>query len=47
MQIAKGEQLKELDDLQKSLSFAIDMGYIKSFSNLIDEMRKIYKNKHA
>lgn len=44
---ATQEQLKELDDLQKSLSFAIDMGYIKSFSNLIDEMRKIYKNKHA
>lgn len=40
------EQLKELDDLQKSLAFSIDMGYIKSFNNLLDEMRKIYVKKN-
>lgn len=36
------KQLKELTDIQKKLSFAIDMGYIKSYNQLIDEMRKLY-----
>lgn len=39
---ASEKQLKELEDLQKQLSFAIEMGYIKSFNGLIDEMRRIY-----
>ncbi len=42
---ATQEQLKELDDLQKSLAFAIDMGYIKSFEHLINEMRLLYQKK--
>lgn len=42
---ATQEQLKELDDLQKSLAFAIDMGYIKSYKQLIDEMRVLYRKK--
>lgn len=42
---ATQEELKELDDLQKSLAFAIDMGYIKSFNHLIDEMRLLYLKK--
>lgn len=42
---ATQEQLKELDDLQKSLAFAIDMGYIKSFDHLIREMRALYLKK--
>lgn len=39
-------QLKELEDLEKKMAFAIDMGYIKSFDNLIDELRKIYCKKY-
>lgn len=42
---ATQEQLKELDDLQKSLAFAINMGYIKSFEHLIDGMRLLYQKK--
>lgn len=39
-------QLKELDDLQKMLAFSIDMGYIKSFDGLVEEMRKLYKKRN-
>ena len=42
---ATQEQLKELDDLQKSLAFAINMGYIKSFEHLVNEMRLLYLKK--
>ena len=44
---ANTQQMKELIDLQKTLAFAVDMGYIKSFDELINEMRRIYhKNKN-
>lgn len=42
---ATQEELKEIDDIQKSLAFAIDMGYIKTFDSLIGEMRKLWYNK--
>ena len=42
---ATSNELRELDDLQKSLAFAIDMNYIKSFDELINEMRKLWYNK--
>jgi hypothetical protein len=45
-QQASQEQLKELVDLQKKLAFACDMGYIRTFDELINEMRRIYHNKH-
>jgi hypothetical protein len=45
-QIATQEQLKELNDIQTKLAFAIDMSYIKSYLQLILEMRKMYKIKH-
>ncbi len=38
-------QLKELVDIQKKLAFACDMGYIKTFDELINEMRRIYHQK--
>lgn len=41
------EQLKELEDLQKKLAFAIDMGYVKSFSELRNEMLRIYDAKYG
>lgn len=42
---ATAEQLKEIDDLQKSLAFAVDMGYIKTMAALLSEMRKLWKDK--
>ena len=36
-------QLKQLTDVQKKLSFAIEMGYINNETKLMEEMRKIYK----
>jgi len=38
-------ELKELDDLQRSLAFSVNMGYIKTFDELINEMRKLWFNK--
>ena len=38
-------QLKDLVDLQKQLAFAVDMGYIKTFDELINEMRRMYHSK--
>jgi len=46
-QLASQGQLKELTDLQKKLAFAIDMGYIKSYDQLIKEMRKLYNVKYS
>lgn len=45
-QQATPEQLKELNELQTKLSFAIDMGYIITYDQLINEMKKIWKNKY-
>jgi len=45
-QSATQEQLTELNDLQTKLSFAIDMGYISSYQQLISELRKLYSNKN-
>lgn len=42
---ATAEQLKEIDDLQKSLAFAVDMGYIKSMEALMEELRKLWQKK--
>lgn len=44
-QIATTKQLTELSEVQNKLAFAVDMGYIKSFQDLIDEMKKIYQAK--
>jgi hypothetical protein len=45
-QIATQEQLKELNDLQTKLAFAIDMGYITTYPQLLEELRKIWNNKN-
>lgn len=45
-QIATQKQLQELTELQKQLAFAIDMGYIKSFDELLNEMRRIWNMKN-
>jgi len=45
-QTATQEQLRELAELQNKLAFAIDMGYIRSYEQLISEMRKIWNDKN-
>lgn len=45
-QKASEEQLKELYELEQKLSFAIDMGYIKTYDQLLSEMRKIWNQKN-
>ncbi len=42
---ATQNQLKEMETLEGRLAFAINMGYIKTFESLIDELRKIYNQK--
>jgi len=37
------EQLKQLASIEEKLAFSIDMGYIKSFDMLLEELRKIYQ----
>lgn len=44
---ATPKQLAELDDLQRKLAFSVDMGYIKTFPQLIISMREIYNRQHA
>ena len=45
-QFATQEQLKEIKEIEQKLAFAIDMGYIKTYNNLIKEMRKLYAVKY-
>ena len=42
---ATKEQLTDLVDLEKKMSFAIDMGYISSQSQLIDSLRSMWAKK--
>lgn len=46
-QSANPNQLKEMIDIQKQLEFAIDMQYIRSFSQLLTEMRKLWHKKYV
>lgn len=36
------EQLKKLSSIEEKMAFAIDMGYINSFDELVSELRKVY-----
>ena len=45
-QTATQEQLQEINEIQTKLAFAIDMNYITSYSQLLEEMRKIYNKKY-
>jgi|Laugrespbdmm15dd_1035085.scaffolds.fasta_scaffold11365_1 hypothetical protein len=40
---ATKEELKQLEQLESRLAFAIDMNYIKTFDELIIELQKVYK----
>ena len=44
--IATEVQLKEINDIQSKLAFAIDMGYIKTFNQLQEQLRVLYRNKY-
>ena len=44
---ATEEQLSELHILEDKLSFAIEMGYIRSYQELIANMREIYNRKNT
>ncbi len=43
--LATQNQLKEMETLEGRLAFAINMGYIKTFESLIEELRKMYNKK--
>ena len=44
--IASSKELKELEDLEKKMAFAVEMNYITSFEMLISELRKLYTQKY-
>lgn len=41
------EQLKELSNIEQKMAFAIDMGYITSFDMLLEELRKLWRDKYC
>jgi hypothetical protein len=45
-QTATQDQLKELAEIETNLAFAIDMGYISSYDQLIKAMRKMWNDKN-
>lgn len=45
-QKATQEQLKELKDIQLKLSYAIDMGFITNFQQLMEQLRTLYEIKY-
>jgi KilA-N domain len=45
-QAASEEELAELNKVQEKLCFAIDMGYIKTYDELIHSMRKMWEDKY-
>jgi hypothetical protein len=45
-QTATQEQLQEINDIQTKLAFAIDMNYIISYEQLMNELRKLYNKKY-
>jgi hypothetical protein len=44
-QTATEKELDNLRELEKKLAFAVDMGYIRTFDELLNEMRKMYHRK--
>ena len=43
---ANKDQLKDLERLEAKLSYAIDAGFIKSFSHLLEELRNEWKRRN-
>ena len=46
-QYAKPDELKKLSQLQKQLAFAVNMGYIRTFDQFLNEMRRIWKMRYT
>jgi hypothetical protein len=44
-QTATEDELHELTELQKKLAFAVDMGYIRTFTELLNELRRLWSIK--
>lgn len=44
---ATPQQLQDMDELQRKLAFSVDMGYIRSFPDLMNSMCRIYNRQHA
>jgi len=44
-QRAKLDELQKLSTLQQQLAFAVDMGYIKTFQQLLTELRKLWRRR--
>ena len=44
---ATPQQLQDMDELQRKLAFSVDMGYLRSFPDLMNSMRRIYNRQHA
>ena len=44
---ATPQQLQDMDELQRKLAFSVDMGYIRSFPDLMNSMRRINNRQHA
>lgn len=44
---ATAEELREVDNVQKNLAFAIDMGFIKTYDGLMDSMRTLWAMRHG
>lgn len=42
---ATQQQLKELEDLEKYLAMLIEMGHVKSFDKLVEELKAMYNKK--
>jgi len=42
---ATKEQLQALNDLEKNLTYSINMGHVKSFDDLLNDLRTLYHNR--
>jgi hypothetical protein len=43
--LATAKQLKDMEDLEKTMAFSIQMGYIKSYDQFLSDLRKIWQKK--
>lgn len=42
---ATAQQLKDLEDLEKTMAFSIQMGYVKTYDQFLSDLRKIWRKK--
>lgn len=39
--------IKKMDEMQRKVCFMLEMGYVRSMDNLVNELRKVYKLEHG